>query len=82
MKQAALADRIVLTKTDLADSGALAERLRRLNPGAAQFTALHGVVDAGLLFNSPVREPRLCESHAHSDDVTTFCLRRSEPLRR
>ena len=80
VKQAALADRIVLTKTDLADSGALAERLRRLNPGAAQFTALHGVVDAGLLFNSPVREPRLCESHAHSDDVTTFCLRRSEPL--
>ncbi len=80
VKQAALADRIVLTKTDLADPGPLAERLRRINPGAPQLTALHGAVDARLLFNASVREPRLCESHAHSDDVTTFCLRRSRPL--
>jgi G3E family GTPase len=80
VKQAALADRIVLTKTDLADSSALAERLRRLNPSAPQLTALHGVVDASLLFNASAYEPRVCESPAHSGDVTTFCLRRSEPL--
>ncbi len=80
VKQAALADRIVLTKTDLADSRALAERLRRLNPAAPQLTALHGAVDANLLFNSSVYEPRVYEAHAHSDDVSTFCLRRSEPL--
>ena len=82
VKQAALADRIVLTKSDLADPAAsgLAERLRRINPSAPQLIARHGAVDAGLLFGSSVHEPRLCESHAHSDDVTTFCLRRSEPL--
>jgi G3E family GTPase len=80
VKQAALADRIVLTKTDLADSTALAERLRRLNPAAPQLTALHGAVDASLLFSSAAYEPRLHESHAHSDGVTSFCLRRSAPL--
>jgi G3E family GTPase len=80
VKQAALADRIVLTKTDLADHGALAERLRRINPAAPQLIALHGVVDPSLLFNSSVYEPRPYESHAHSDDVTSFCLRRSAPL--
>ncbi|HJV10306.1 MAG TPA: GTP-binding protein [Burkholderiales bacterium] len=80
VKQAALADRIVLTKTDLADPSALAERLRRLNPGARQVTARHGAVDARLLFDSSAHEPRFYESHAHSDNVTTFCLRRTEPL--
>lgn len=80
VKQAALADRIVLTKTDLADSSALAERLRKLNPGAPQLTALHGVVDPSLLFNASVYQPRNYESHAHSGEVTSFCLRRSEPL--
>jgi G3E family GTPase len=80
VKQAALADRIVLTKTDLADSSALAERLRRLNPTARQFTALHGAVDASLLFGSSAYEPRLNELHAHSGDVETVCLRRSTPL--
>jgi G3E family GTPase len=79
VKQAALADRIVLTKTDLAEPGALAERLRRLNPSAPQLIALHGAVDASLLFNAS-HAMRVYESHAHSDDVTTFCLRRSEPL--
>ena len=80
VKQAALADRIVLTKSDLADPSALAERLHRINPAAPQLIALHGAVDARLLFTSSAYEPRYCESHAHSDDVTTFCLRRSEPL--
>ncbi|HEU4442773.1 MAG TPA: GTP-binding protein [Burkholderiales bacterium] len=87
VKQAALADRIVLTKTDLADPAAsgLAERVRRLNPSAPQLIARHGVVDASQLFNSSVYEHRdlaSYESHAHADEeVKTFCLRRSEPLR-
>lgn len=86
VKQAALADRIVLTKTDLADPAAsgLAERVRRINPSAPQLIALHGAVDASLLFGSSVYEQRnlaLYESHAHTDDgVTSFCLRRSAPL--
>ena len=81
VKQAALADRIVLTKTDLADSSVLAERLRRLNPAAAQFTALHGAVDARRLFDgSPYARP-VFSNEAHADSgVTSFCLRRSAPL--
>jgi G3E family GTPase len=82
VKQAALADRIVLTKTDLADPGALAARLRRINPSAPQLVARHGAVDAGLLFNPVHRQsvPDESHAHAHADGVTTFCLRRRQPL--
>jgi G3E family GTPase len=81
VKQAALADRIVLTKTDLADPGALAERLRRINPSAPQLTALHGAVDANLLFRGTSYDRPLDTRTSHADSgVTTFCLRRSEPL--
>ena len=81
VKQAALADRIVLTKTDLADPAAsgLAARVRRINPSAPQLVARHGVVDASRLFNSSVYEYREPHEHAH-ENVETFCLRRSEPL--
>ncbi|MGE0253311.1 MAG: GTP-binding protein [Alphaproteobacteria bacterium] len=53
VKQAALADRLVLTKTDLADpavTAALSARLTVLNPGARVVTALHGAIDPALLF--------------------------------
>ena len=83
VKQAALADRIVLTKTDLADpASGLAERVRRINPSAPQLVARHGVVEASRLFDSSVHEHRdLHPSHAHADgDLNTFCLRRSTPL--
>jgi G3E family GTPase len=45
VRQAAVAERIVLTKTDLADAAAtdaLKDRLRRLNPGATVLTAVDG----------------------------------------
>ena len=52
VKQAAIADRIVVTKTDLVDPAAngLAERLHALNPAAPKLTAVHGAVDASRLF--------------------------------
>jgi G3E family GTPase len=53
VKQAAVADRLVITKTDLADAATLAslgQALRRLNPAAPVFEAMHGDVDASLLF--------------------------------
>lgn len=65
VKQAAMADRLVLTKTDIADPTAielLRARLARLNPGAAQIVAAKGVVlpeqllDAGL-FNTKSKIP-------------------------
>jgi G3E family GTPase len=89
VKQAALADRIVVTKTDLSDPAAsgLAQHLRALNPAAPQLTAVHGALDASRLFGGPLYDPSLYDpglydvparSHA---TVTTFCLRRSAPLR-
>ena len=84
MKQAALADCIVVTKSDLADPAAngLAERLQALNPGAPKLTALHGAVDARRLFDHPARPDALlfetpAKPHA---GINTFCLRRIEPL--
>lgn len=59
VKQAAVADRIVVTKTDLSDPAAngLAERLHALNPAAPQLTAVHGAVDAGRLFGGGLYDP-------------------------
>ena len=54
MKQAAVADRIVLTKSDLAQEPAIAalcERLRRLNPSVMIVPTLNGEVDPALLLN-------------------------------
>jgi G3E family GTPase len=52
VRQVAVADRIVLSKTDLADAGELRARLRRLNPGAPIMVAEHGAVDAAALLGA------------------------------
>jgi G3E family GTPase len=54
LKQVAVADRLVLTKTDLleADSHSLVERLATLNPTAPVVTASIGEVDAEQLFDT------------------------------
>jgi len=89
VKQAAMADRIVVTKTDLSDPAAsgLAERLHALNPAAPQLTAVHGALDASRLFGGRPYDPRLYDpglyevpARGHAT-VTTFCLRRNAPLR-
>lgn len=54
VKQAAVADRLVLTKTDLATpelASALRDRLRALNPGAPLLDALHGEVEPEALLD-------------------------------
>lgn len=54
-KQVALADRLVLTKTDLADAAAvvrLRETLARLNPGATMLTAINGEWPPDALFGA------------------------------
>ena len=84
VKQAALADCIVVTKSDLADPAAngLAERLEALNPAATKLTAVHGVVDATRLFHARAHyDPPFLDAPAHRDaGINTFCLRRKEPL--
>ena len=60
VKQAAMADRLLLTKADLVDSEALAQlqsRLRVLNPAAPQMVAENGTVDPALLFDAGLYNP-------------------------
>jgi G3E family GTPase len=55
VNQAALADRLLLTKLDLADEAqleALRERLKALNPAAEATRVDHGEIDAAKLFGS------------------------------
>ena len=53
LRQAAIADRIVLTKTDVPEAkvGALTERLAQLNPGAPLLQAVHGKIAPSALFD-------------------------------
>jgi G3E family GTPase len=84
VKQVAIADRLLLTKTDLVDAGCVAElegQLSRLNPGATVIAAAHGEVAPDRLFGAalfdPARKlpdvqawlhPERHEHHAHAHD--------------
>ncbi len=60
VKQVAVADRLVLTKTDVAEDGtvaALEERLAALNPAAELHRAVMGEIDPALLFNAGLYDP-------------------------
>ncbi len=57
VKQAAVADRLVITKTDAAGSTELATRLQHLNPSAAQYEAVMGEIDPALLFGVGLYNP-------------------------
>jgi G3E family GTPase len=55
VKQAALADRLLVSKSDIAPAAALArlrERLARLNPGAGILPVVRGAVDPARLFGA------------------------------
>ncbi|HBK06743.1 MAG TPA: hypothetical protein DDZ81_12875 [Acetobacteraceae bacterium] len=56
-KQVALADRLVLTKADLASTDALGLELRDHNPAAPILEARHGSVDAATLFPPSFFDP-------------------------
>ena len=82
MRQAAIADRLVVTKSDLVEpeaTGALVEALHRLNPAARRFDALAGDMSAEAMLLEGKGDPqaRLAEvrhwleetrGHAHGDD--------------
>ncbi len=92
-RQAALADRLVLSKTDLAGPAeALCERLAMLNPGAPMMLA-SGIVPASLFTqaNPEARAARLAgmpeasvrspfERARHTDGIETFTLQRDRPV--
>ncbi len=57
VKQAALADRLLITKTDLPEATvvpALLARLSELNPGAQVLTVAHGEITPALLFGAAI----------------------------
>jgi G3E family GTPase len=87
VKQAALADRIVITKTDLADPdvNGLTARLQVLNPTAPRLTAVHGELDVRRLFGGArhwlaVDSLPHDQASRHDHAISTFCLRRKAPL--
>ncbi len=60
VKQVAVADRLLLTKTDIADDAAreaLEARIAAANPAAPRITVVDGDVDPGLLFNAGLYDP-------------------------
>ena len=62
VKQVAMADRLVLTKTDLLTAGSgplrdLRARLKKLNPGAALLDAAQGEATAGALLDAGIYDP-------------------------
>jgi G3E family GTPase len=68
-KQVAVADRIVLTKSDLSGPAepALLHRLEALNAGAPVLVADHGRIASALVFNAGLYDPR-----TKSTDVTAW----------
>ena len=86
-RQVAVADRIVLTKTDLATPGkieAIEAELRSINPSLSIARAANGVVDPQVILadnadlTEPIYPPR--ERGRHTADVESFALRFDQPL--
>ena len=83
VKQAAMADRLLISKTDLADdqaAHALRARLQRLNPSARLFSVVQGEIDPSVvldcgLYNPDTKSPDVlawlgAEAHAHTQGHT------------
>lgn len=82
VKQAAVADVVVVTKADVADPDEALRRVRALNPGADVIEASFGEIEPARLFDRPNRDPRdvAIEEHSHSDAIRPFCLFLDEQL--
>jgi G3E family GTPase len=83
-KQAILADRLVVTKTDIAGesaAAALIEQVRKLNPHAEILLAVNGALDPTRL-TEPVNDARnafIAEAE-HSDGIGSFVLSETTPI--
>jgi G3E family GTPase len=95
VRQAAMADRIVISKTDLAPAtDALRARLAALNPGAPLITAIKGEVEPDEITNCGfydldrktlnvrrwLDEAAWGKTGAHDGRIHSFCLTFDEPL--
>ena len=66
VQQVALADRLLLTKPDLADSGGLRDLLRALNPAAPVTPVLHGDIDPAALTREAAADLALLRRRANT----------------
>ena len=83
-KQAILADRLIITKTDIAGEGAsaaLAEKLRALNHGAEIYEAINGDIDPACLTEPVPHQGNIFVAEtAHSDGIGSFVLTENASL--
>ena len=90
IKQVAVADALLLTKTDIAGSAAaLRQRLRAINPAARTVDCVEGAVDPDLLFSGGIYDPATRGAEfggyvgdSHGDGISTFVISRDRPLGR
>jgi G3E family GTPase len=93
VRQVAVADRLVVTKSDLAAvSSELRERVTAINPRAEVFLANHGDVDPARLISATFGTDAVARdieawtaigqshAHAHDDDIQYFAIRRDRPI--
>ena len=83
-KQVILADRLVISKTDLADTASaenLKRRLAQLNPRANIEVAVSGALDPHRVVE-PAADERsgFVAEAAHSDGVTSFVIQQDQPI--
>ena len=83
-KQVILADRLVVSKTDLADAGTverLTRHLQQLNPRASIDVAVSGALDPQRVVE-PIAGERsgFVAEAAHSDGVTSFVIEHDKPI--
>ena len=90
-RQVALADRLIVAKTDLtAETDALIAQLRTLNPASPVHCVVGGAIEPKQLFDGPLFEPGSTEEdwiragdydHAHhAHDIRAICLSLETPL--
>jgi G3E family GTPase len=83
-KQVILADRLVISKTDLADTTTiekLKQRLQQLNPRASIEIAISGALDPQRVVEPAAGERSgFVAEAAHSDGVTSFVIQPDQPI--
>jgi G3E family GTPase len=87
-KQVAVADQIIITKTDLASAEALIAPLRAINPGAALQEATATDLDVAALLDAPDMPaeaiawttPRFSAEPVHEAGVYSFCMVFDRPV--
>jgi G3E family GTPase len=84
-KQVILADRLVISKTDLADAATverLTQRLQQLNPRASIEIAVSGALDPQRVVEPMTGERSgFVAEAAHSDGVTSFVIEHDKPIK-